>query len=71
MVIEVLSPHILGGAHSHEEAFHEVSEFGSHSPHHHGDEAHEREEGTHHEHELGEGELEGIPSTSSKSELWA
>ncbi|CAJ0608402.1 unnamed protein product [Cylicocyclus nassatus] len=66
MVIEVLSPHILGGPHSHEEAFHQVTEFGSHSPHYHGDSSHEREEGSHHSHELdNELSLESYPGLSS------
>ncbi|VDK51381.1 unnamed protein product, partial [Cylicostephanus goldi] len=62
----VLSPHILGGPHSHEEAFHQVAEFGSHSPHYHGDSSHEREEGSHHSHELdNELSLESYPGLSS------
>ncbi|ETN82536.1 hypothetical protein NECAME_07922 [Necator americanus] len=58
---EVLSPHILGGAHSHEEAEHTVSEIGAHSDHIHGDEEHERAEGSHHSHEIEEETVSGLP----------
>ncbi|KAK6732435.1 hypothetical protein RB195_016674 [Necator americanus] len=57
----VLSPHILGGAHSHEEAEHTVSEIGAHSDHIHGDEEHERAEGSHHSHEIEEETVSGLP----------
>ncbi|EYC07769.1 hypothetical protein Y032_0069g385 [Ancylostoma ceylanicum] len=59
-----MSPHILGGAHSHEEAFHQVTELGSHSDHFHGDTEHEKAEGSHHSHEIDEeehGRVPGLP----------
>ncbi|VDM74330.1 unnamed protein product [Strongylus vulgaris] len=65
LILQILSPHILGGPHTHEEESHEVVEIGAHSPTRDSTELeHEEHESIHRGHSREEGE-EGERSEES------